>query len=135
MRGVADYRRCLRSQALGSEERQAIEPSVVSSWHLNSGRYPASWSRLAEGKDTTMDIDSCVSTAKLTPPEAHRDTNTRRMGVRDWVADQQALRSQEPALEEPEPLRQRAPLPTAHNDARRSAAQATHQAPPRTAGE
>ena len=41
---VADYQCRLQSRVLSMEERQEIKPSLVSSWRLRSGMYPASLS-------------------------------------------------------------------------------------------
>jgi hypothetical protein len=98
LRGVADYRRRLQSDVLGSAEREEAQPSDVSSWRLRSGMYPASLSRLAEGENASMDLGTQVSTAKLTPKEAPRDINAHRMGVREWVAHQRRFRLKGPRL-------------------------------------
>ena len=123
VRGVADYRRRLQSQVLGSDERQAAQPSEVSSWRLRSGMYPASLSRIADGENSSMDLGTHVSTAKFTPQEASRDMDAHRMSVREWVADQRKTPPQRSAPEEPNFTEQRAATPVA-----RAAAES---APPR----
>ena len=138
VRGTADYRRRLDSQVLGSEERREVQPSIVSSWRLRSGMYPASLSRVGEGDDTAMDIDTEVSTAQFTPQDAPRNMGAHRMGVRDWVADQRKNRAQEPVPEEQDLPRTRArspPVRTADASAHRHPASTFTTAPPRATGE
>ena len=53
---VADYQRRVRSHVLGAEEHKEIQPSIVSSWHLQSGMYPASISCFVEGENASMDL-------------------------------------------------------------------------------
>ena len=66
---VANYQRRLQSQVLSPDERQEVQPSIVSSWCLRSGMYPASLSRLVEGENVSMDLGTRVSTANFTPLE------------------------------------------------------------------
>jgi hypothetical protein len=82
---VVDYQRRVRSQVLGSDKRRELQKSLVSSWRLRLGMYPASLSRLVEGQNASMDIGTPVSTAKNTPSDAPRDMNAHRMGVCEWV--------------------------------------------------
>ena len=138
VRKVADYRRRLRSQVLSQEERQEIQPSVVSSWRLRSGMYPASESRNAEGENLSMDLGTRVSTAKFTPLEAPHEPGIRRMGVRDWVGNQREIASHRSYAYEQAPTEPRATSPIARVDevlARNSPKPTVPPAPKRTIGE
>ena len=145
VRRVADYQRRVRSQVLGSDELRELQRSPVSSWRLRSGMFPASLSRVVEGRNASMDLGTRVSTVTRTPSAVSRDMDTHRMGVREWVESVQTRPPRQPASERSSA--QRAPSPVARAEevlARgnpwtpkptAATAPAADAAPTRTAGE
>ena len=138
LRKVADYRRRIHSQVLGSDERRDLQPSTVSSWRLRSGMYPELPLHLVEGQNASVVLMTDGSTVQNTPSDMSRNRDVHRMEVREWVSHQNQVKPQQPIFERSDSVPRGPPSLVAHADevlAHHNPVHAPPSAPKRTAGE